>query len=156
MIILLLLIELATLDAWQRKPAAIGPIRLFVYASRPTTGFVLPSQKDRDDSAKDLTRALKFAVAPQWMSLKPRLAVVVKTKETAEIVIDIVGREAKTDDIRIVRAVMAIGDTTVEIEGMDDDADWSDAAGNLCNRIVAWLTNNRERIPRRAQSDDVR
>lgn len=122
-----------------------APVRVYIHASRPTEGFIGTDQREREDSAKDLTRAMAQRFAPQLFVRRHPPILVVPVRPDADVIVDVTSRQA-TGDTRIVRATLRVGEAIFPIEGSDDDGDWSDAAKDLGKRIASWIMDNRTRI----------
>jgi hypothetical protein len=57
----------------------------------------------------------------------------------------VTGRDAQ-GEVRTVTAVLTVKGRSFDLAGTNDDSDWSDAALDLAERLVAWVRDNRARI----------
>jgi hypothetical protein len=117
------------------KPVAA--ISVFVRVPPGDDGLVPIDQQERQDSANDLTKALRKRLAKDT-----RLAT---TAEDANVFVDVMGRDRDGDD-RIVRLRVRVGTITTTVDGLNDDSDWSDAAGDAAKKIADWLRVNNDHI----------
>jgi hypothetical protein len=131
----------ATLAA--ASPSGRPPIRVFVETASPAPGtFAPPDYQERRDAVRDFRRFLPT-------SRKGVKAIAADTRETADVVLEVVGRERDPDarDVRIVRAIFRCGDYASEVvEGRANTGLWTMAADQVFRRFEEWLADNYDLI----------
>lgn len=103
-------------------------------------GFAAPDLKDRTDSLNDFVNS--------FIREKDILLVRTVRREKADVIIEVLGREmdAKDSDLRTVHLRVSVGSYVQMVDGLDDDSDWSDAAGNAAKQIRRWIYANYDQV----------
>lgn len=136
----------ASVSEDQKSPRRSStPIRLFVSAPRSDSGLLPFDQKPKEDSAKDLQRAIKARLSRGVALFSKAIATFTNDKADADVTIEVVDRVARGDN-RIVNLRVLAGSEEFNISGTNDDSDWSDAADDAAKQIIDWLTLNRHRL----------
>jgi hypothetical protein len=125
-----------------------------------TSQFEDQAQKDRLDSANDLTKKLR--------SFAKKTVLVVETPADAAVVIEVLGRgpltldtktiqptfggtsiEQKSDIAYVLRVKLSVGEYSTEIEGRSTGSlrSWGDAASVAQSKISDWIKTNRAKLP---------
>ncbi len=119
-----------------RQPPSDAKFFVFT-AGAPAKGLIPLDYQDRVDSTKDVAGILRR-----------RLLRLVSTQADGEVLIEITGRTlvSAEDDIYDVRATVTVLGQRVDIVGHAEDGNWSDAAGDLVNKILKLVKVNEQRI----------
>jgi hypothetical protein len=122
------------------QSAVTAPIGVYVFTAQPA-GLVPFDLKDREESVRHLLRSLNG-------KLPKKIAALSTLSENADVMVEVLGRKADGDDIALHLRVR-VGEDTLNVDGVNDDGHWSDAANDGAKKIAEWLNVNREQIQAR-------
>ena len=141
-----------------QKPPVRAPVPVAVIVQ--SAQFEDQAQKDRLDSAADLTKML--------LRHAKKTVLVVETPAEAAVVIEVLGRgpvtldtksiqstsggariEQKSDVGYVLRVKLSVGEYSTEIEGSSTGGlkSWTDAAFGAAIKIDTWIKTNRAKLP---------
>lgn len=124
----------ATLNAWQSP----RPIGVYIFTAQPVATLVPFDLKAREESVSHLERSLRGKLPKQISALAAN-------RESADVLVEVMGRTKNGDDVTVHFRVYAAGET-LSVDGLNDDDHWNDAANDAAKRIAEFVKVNQDRI----------
>lgn len=144
--------------AGAKKPIRMRPVRVFVFTAPAEGGFVDADSKAKEDSIKDLSKAL----------LKKKGVELARSLEAADLLAEILGRgyeetggstigrsawgalKTTPNAAATVRVRFTVGPYSTELVGRAGSeqffSEWSTCAGDIAGQIDKWIDLNYERL----------
>lgn len=122
-----------------QAPSSAGPlsrpIAVYVFTAQPK-GLIPFDQRTREESVKHLQNSLGD-------ELPKKLATVTPLADGVDVTVEVLGRKADGHDLMLYLRVR-VGNEAFDVEGLNDDNHWNDAAHDASEKIAEWLKVNED------------